>query len=224
MKTLWRAAALIVLKDLMLELRTRDIVVSALLFALIVIVVFNFALDPTPGLIALVAPGVLWVAVTFAGVLGLTRSMAMEKDNGSLQALMLAPVGREAVFYGKMIGNVVFMLVVEALVFPIFAALFNLPLAAAGLIPVALLATLGIASVGTVFAAMAVNTRSREVMLPILFFPVVVPVILAAVEASGIVLTAESGSATSRWIPLLAAFDAVFLVVCPIAFNLIVEE
>ena len=224
MKDFWSPVATIVWKDLLLEFRTKDIVVSVLVFALLVVVIFNFALDPTPGVIALVAPGVLWVSITFAGVLGLTRSLALEKDNGSLHALMLAPVGRETIFYGKMLGNLVFMLAVEAVVFPVFAVLFNLSLASPGLVPVALLATLGIATVGTVFAAMAVNTRSREVMLPLLFFPVVVPVIVAAVEASGIVLTAESSDDLVRWIPLLGAFDAIFLVVCPIAFNMVVEE
>ena len=177
-----------------------------LVFALLIVVVFNFALDPTPGLIALLAPGVLWVSITFAGVLGLTRSMALEKDNGNLHALMLAPTGRETIFYGKMLANVVFMLTVEAVMFPVFENLdFNLPVASVVMAPVAVLATVGIASVGTVFSAMAVNTRSREVMLPLLFFPVVVPVIVAAAEASGIVLTDGRGDGLARWVALLAA-------------------
>ena len=224
MKSFLTPVAAIVWKDLLLELRTRDLVVSVLVFALLIVVVFNFALDPTPGLIALLAPGVLWVSITFAGVLGLTHSMALEKDNGNLHALMLAPTGRETIFFGKMLANVVFMLTVEAVMFPVFAILFNLPMVSVVIAPVAVLATVGIASVGTVFSAMAVNTRSREVMLPLLFFPVVVPVIVAAVEASGIALTDGRGDGLARWVALLAAFDAIFLVVCPIAFNMIVEE
>ena len=224
MSAILRPVLALVWKDILLELRTKDIVVSVLLFALIVIVVFNFAINPTPDRVAVIAPGILWVAFVFGGVVGLTRSFALEKDQGNLQGLMLAPVGRDAIYFGKTLGVFVFMIIVEAITFPVFAMLFNLPLAVPELVPVVLLGTLGIASVGTVFSAMAVNTRSREVMLPILFLPVVIPVVVAAVEASGVVIRGESGSDLVRWIPLLAVFDAVFLVVGPVAFNMVVEE
>ena len=211
-------------KDVLLELRTRDTVVSVLVFALLSIVVFSFAIEPTPRVVALVAPGILWIAFTFGGVLGLTRSFALEKDAGNLHGLMLAPVGRDTIFFGKMLGNFVFMLVVELIAFPAFAVLFNLSLVMPGLIPVAVLATLGIATVGTVFSAMAVNTRSREVMLPLLFLPAVLPVIVGAVEASGLVIAGDDLGDLGRWLPLLAVFDAVFLVVCPVAFTMVIEE
>ena len=209
-------------KDVVLELRTKDIVVSALVFALLVIVVFSFAITPTPQTVAFVAPGILWIAFTFGGVLGLNRSMALERESGGLHALMLMPVSRDLIFFGKMLGSFLFMLLVEVAVFPVFAALFNFSLLLPGLIPVAILATLAIAAVGTLFAAIAANTRSREVMLPLLFFPVVVPVVIAAVEASTAVL--QGDNAFDRWIPFLLAFDAVFIVVCPFAFQLVVEE
>ena len=211
-------------KDVMLELRTKDIVVSVLLFSLLVIVIFNFAINPTPQNVAVVAPGILWVAITFGGVLGLTRAFALEKEQGNFHGLMLAPVGRDAIFFGKMLGIFVFMTVVEVFTYPIFAILFNLSLVVPELLLVALLATLGIAAIGTVFSAMAVNTRSREVMLPILFLPVVIPLIIGAVEATGVIIRGEGSGDLLRWLPLLAAFDAVFLVVCPIAFNMVVEE
>lgn len=211
-------------KDVLLELRTKDILVSVVVFGLLVIVVFNFALDPTPATVALVAPGILWVAFTFGGVLGFSRSFAIEQSRGGLHGLMLAPVGRDVIFFGKLLGNFLFMVVIEAVIYPVFVVLFNLPLLVPGLIPVALLATLGLASVGTAFSAMAVNTRSREVMLPLLFFPVAVPVIVAAVEATGVVIQGGPGADLGRWIPFLIVFDAVFLVVCPAVFNLIVEE
>ncbi len=214
----------ILIKDLLLEFRTKDILVSMLLFGLLVIVVFNFAIDPTPRMVATVAPGILWVSFTFGGVLGLNRSFGLEKDRGNLHGLMLAPVGRDILYFGKMLGNFVFMLIVEAIVYPAFAILFNLPILIPGFIPVAILATLAISAVGTVFSAMAVNTRSREVMLPALFFPVIVPVIIGAVEATGILLGTEDESSFLRWATFLAVFDAVFLVVCPVAFNFILEE
>ena len=221
MKASTLAVLAILWKDVILELRTKDIVVSALVFALLVIVVFSFAITPTPQTVAFVAPGILWISFTFGGVLGLNRSMALERESGGLHALMLAPVSRDLIFFGKMLGTFLFMLLVEVAVFPVFAALFNFSLLP-GLIPVAVLATLAIATIGTLFAAIAANTRSREVMLPLLFFPVVVPVVIAAVEASTAVL--QGDSALDRWIPFLLAFDAVFLVVCPFAFQLVVEE
>ena len=195
-----------------------------LTFALLAIVVFSFAIEPTPRMVALVAPGILWIAFAFGGVLGLTRSFALEKDAGNLRALMLAPIGRDAVFFGKMLGNFVFMLIVELMAFPAFVVLFDLPIAMAGLIPVALLATLGVAAVGTLFSAMAVNTRSREVMLPLLFLPAALPLIVAAVEATGVVIGGSGAGGLVQWLTLLAVFDAVFLVVCPVAFTLVIEE
>ena len=218
-----------------MSLRTKDILVTTLVFGLLVIVVFSFALDPTPTMVATVAPGILWVSFTFGGVLGLNRSFSIESARGNLQGLMLAPVGRDAIYFGKFLGSFLFMMGVEVVIYPLFAALFNLPLLMYELIPMAVLATVAVAAVGTVFSAMAVNTRSREVMLPLLFFPVVVPVIIAATEATGILLReavprgeaapyllAEPG--VSIWIPLLVVFDTVFLVICPAAFSFIIED
>ena len=224
MKDYLRPVFAILVKDLLLELRTKDILVSMALFGLLVIVVFNFAIDPTPGMVAAVAPGILWVSFAFGGVLGLNRSFGLEKDRGNLHGLMLAPVGRDALYFGKMLGNFVFMLIVEAIVYPAFAIIFNLPLWVPGLIPIVLLATVAISAVGTVFSAMSVNTRSREVMLPALFFPVIVPVIIGAVEATGMLLSSEDDANLIRWATFLAVFDAVFLVICPAAFGMILEE
>ena len=222
MKAAMLAIFAILWKDVVLELRTKDIVVSALVFALLVIVVFNFAITPTPQTVAFVAPGILWIAFTFGGVLGLNRSIALERESGGMHALMLAPVSRDLIFFGKMLGSLLFMLLVEIIVFPVFAVLYNFSLLLPGLIPVAALATVAIATIGTLFSAIAANTRSREVMLPLLFFPVVVPAVIAAVEASTAVI--QGGSPFDRWLPFLLAFDALFLVVCPFAFHLIVEE
>ncbi|MCY3638819.1 MAG: heme exporter protein CcmB [Chloroflexi bacterium] len=222
MKAAMLAVFAILWKDVVLELRTKDIVVSALVFALLVIVVFNFAITPTPQTVAFVAPGILWIAFTFGGVLGLNRSIALERESGGMHALMLAPVSRDLIFFGKMLGSLLFMLLVEVIVFPVFAVLYNFSLLLPGLIPVAALATVAIATIGTLFSAIAANTRSREVLLPLLFFPVVVPAVIAAVEASTAVI--QGGSPFDRWLPFLLAFDALFLVACPFAFHLIVEE
>ena len=224
MKSYFRAVWAIVRKDVMLELRTKDFVVSVFVFSLLVIVIFSFAIEPTPQVVERVAPGVLWTAFIFGGVLGLTRSFALERDGGNLRGLLLAPVPRDAIYIGKMLASFLFMMVVEILVFPVFGVIFDLPLLQPTLILVAVLATLGIAAVGTLFAAMAVNTRAREVMLPLLFLPAVVPVVIAAVEASAAALGGGSAGDVLRWLPLLAAYDAVFVVACAFAFHFVVEE
>ncbi len=214
----------IVWKDVVLETRNKDIIAPVLVFALLVVIIFNFAIDPTPQMVAAVAPGVLWVAFTFAGVLGLNRSFILEKDSGSMEGLMLCPVSRDVIFFGKMAGSLLFMLVVEALIFPIFGLLFNLPLFIPEAIVIAFLATIGFAAVGTVFSAVAVNTRAREIMLPILFFPVVVPVIIAAVEATGVAIDGGSWSGMGRWPQLIGIFDVIFLVASAFVFQFALEE
>ncbi len=208
-------------KDIVLEIRTRDIVVSVLVFAFLVVVVFNFSLNVTPRVVKDLAPGILWVAFAFAGVLAMNRAFVLEKDRGSLEGLLLTPVSRDAIYFGKMLGIFLFMVVVEALLVPVFAVLLNFSAFSVGFGLSTLLATLGFATVGTLFSAIAVNTRSREIMLPVLFLPVILPVIIAAVEsASG----DRSAVSVARWIGLIAVFDAVFLVICPWVFGLVVEE
>ena len=209
-------------KDILSELRTRDIVISMLVFALLVIVIFNFAFDPER--LGLVASGVLWIAFTFAGVLGLSRSFVLEKDKGCLEGLMLCPVDRDVIYFGKMLGSLIFILVVAVIVLPIFFILFNLPIFKPELGLIVVLATIGFASVGTLFSAMSVNTKAREIMLPILFFPIVAPVIIAAVKATELVLTGESWSSLSSWLLVIVAFDAIFLVVSSLVFEFVIEE
>ncbi len=224
MRYYWRPMLTLMWKDLLLEVRTKDIVTSVVVFALLVVVIFNFAINPTPELVAAVAPGVLWVAFSFSGVLGLNRAFILEKDKGCLEGLMLCPVSRDVIFFGKMLANLLFMLTVEALILPIFSVLFNLSLFMPEVIVIAFLATVGFAAVGTLFSAMAVNTRSREIMLPILFFPVVAPVLIAAVEASAVVIGGRSWSDMGRWPQLIAVFDVLFLVASAFVFQFTLED
>lgn len=211
-------------KDVRLEVRSRDTVVSALIFGLIVVVVFNFGLNRTPGSLAPVAPGLLWVAYGFVGVLAMNRAFARELEQGALDGLLAAPVSRDAVFLGKMLGTLAFMLVIEAVLLPVFAVMLDLPTLSPVLALIILLATIGFATVGTFFAAIAAQTRSREILLPVLFFPVIVPVIIAAVEATDLVLQGGPMLAVwTRWLPLLVVFDALFLVICPWIFGYVFE-
>ncbi len=214
----------IVWKDVVSELRTRDIVTSLLVFALLVMVIFNFAFEPEAVTSQVVAAGVLWVAFTFAGILGLSRSLVMEKDKGCLEGLMLCPVDRDVIFVGKMVGSLVFMLIVEIIILPIFAILFNYPILIGHLVIVTFLATVGFTAVGTLFSAIAVNTRAREIMLPILFFPVVVPVLIAAVKASALALAGESWDKLVPWVQIIGAFDIIFVILSAWIFQFVVEE
>lgn len=219
LKVIW----IIFTKDILLEVRSKDIIASVFVFSVLVVITFNFALDPTPSLVAVVAPGILWVAFIFGGVLGLTRSFAMEKESGGLESMLLLPCSRDALFFGKMLANVFFMIVVEIIIFPVFVVLFDLTMFLPGFILVAVLATLGISAIGTVCSAMAVNTRSREVMLPVLFLPLVLPLMVAAVECTAALIATGEMESLTLWISFLMAVDAIFLVVCPFAFCRIVE-
>ncbi len=212
----------IVWKDILIEVRTKDIVISVLIFALLVLAIFNFAINPTSQTIAFVAPGILWVAVTFGGILGMNRAFFNEKENGAIYGLMSSPVSKECIFFGKMGSSLLFMLLIEAVVFPVFAVFYNFSLLVPVLIPVIVLVTVGLTCVGTLFSSMMINVRSREIMLPVLFFPMVVPLIIAGVEVT--TLSVQEGSVYSKWIPFLLVFDAVVLVLAPLAFTYVLEE
>ncbi|MFC1942291.1 heme exporter protein CcmB [Chloroflexota bacterium] len=220
----WNKVIAITWKDVLSEMRTREIIFSVLIFALLVIVTFNFAFGADRQTMALVAPGILWVTFTFAGVLSLNRSFIPEKEDGCLEGLMVCPVSREAIYVGKMLGNFLFMLVVEIIALPVFALLFDLPVISPELIAITLLATVGFVAVGTLFSALAVNTKAREMVLPILFLPVVVPVIIGAVSASGLALTGGSWGEIATWLQIIGAFDVIFIVVSFWVFAFIIEE
>ncbi|MBI4295213.1 MAG: heme exporter protein CcmB [Chloroflexi bacterium] len=224
MKSFWGKALAIVWKDLVSELRTKDILASVFVFALLIILVFSFAFDPASGNVNLVAPGILWVAFSFAGVLGLSRSFILEKEGNCLEGLMLCPVDRDVIYLGKLLGSLVFMLVVEFVVLPIFSALLNLPLFLPRLLLVVVLATIGFVAVGTLFSAMSVSTRAREILLPILFFPVVSPVIIAAVKASAVALSGGAWSDLWPWLQMIIAFDIIFAVVSAFTFEYVLES
>ena len=211
-------------KDVLTELRTKEIIFSVLVFALLVLVIFSFAFGTGVDGTEMVAPGILWVALTFGGVTGLNRVFAVEKENSRLEGLMLCPVDRVVIYWGKLAGSFTFMLAIAIVVTPIFLALFNLPIFLPGLALIIILALLGFAAVGTLFSALAANTRARDIMLPILFLPVVVPVIVAAVKASGSVLAGRPWGDMLTWLQIIVAFDIIYLVVATLVFEFVVEE
>lgn len=220
-----RKVLAIVGKDIATEIRTKEMISSMFVFSLLIMFIFNFAFDLRAENIRALAPGVLWVAIAFAGMLGLNRSFVLEQDRGVMDGLLLAPVDRSAIYFGKMIGNVLFIGLVEIVILPIFIILFNQP---ASILPmlvgVVILGTLGFAGVGTLFSAMAVHTRAREVLLPIMLFPVVVPVMLSAVRLTSGILDQVPFEDVSHWLALLVAFDLIFIAASFILFDFVVEE
>ncbi|MBN1177286.1 MAG: heme exporter protein CcmB [Dehalococcoidales bacterium] len=211
-------------KDMLTEVRTREIITSVLVFALLVLVIFSFAFGTGAEVTEIAAPGILWVALTFGGVIGLNRTFAVEKENSRLEGLMLCPVDRAVIYWGKLAGSFTFMLAVAVVVTPIFLALFNLPIFLPRLALVIVLALIGFAAVGTLFSALAVNTRARDIMLPILFLPVAVPVIVSAVKATTTVLTGSPWVDMSTWLQIIAAFDIIYLVAATLVFEFVIEE
>jgi heme exporter protein B len=221
---LWCKAFIIVWKDIVSEIRTKETISSVLVFAILVIVIFNFAFSADQEMMLSVAPGILWVTFAFAGVLSLNRSFIMEKEEHCLEGLMACPISREVIYIGKMLVSLLFMLFVEAIVLPIFALLFNMTVISPQIIAVTFLTTLGFVAVGTLFSALAVNTRAREMVLPILFLPIVSPIIIAAVNATGLALAGEPWSSLSSWLGIIVAFDIIFLVASFLVFTFIIEE
>ncbi|MBC8180651.1 heme exporter protein CcmB [candidate division KSB1 bacterium] len=213
-------------KDILSEFRSRDTLSSMMIFCLIVVIIFNFMFEPGSTNVREMVPGILWIAITFAGILGLNRSFIYEVDHGSLLGLLLCPVDHYVIYLGKMIGNFIFMLIMEIILIPLLIIFFNLNIFSI-LLPLSLvvfLGTLGFAAVGTLLSAISVNTRAREILLPVLLFPVVIPILLAAVKSTTILINGGTLSDTISWIKILSGFDIVFLVLSSLLFEFVVED
>jgi len=221
-----RAALLVARNDLAVEFRTRSALFSAIAFATLAVVIFYFAWDQTAVSPIDLAPGVLWVVFTFSGLLGLNRSFAIEQADRAMDALMAAPVDREAVFLGKALGNLVFVLLVQAVAIPAVALFYNLPLGPVwpALAALAVAASVGLVCVGTVFSAMATHTRLAELLLPMLALPFFVPVVMPAAQVTARLLQGRPMEEAWVWLRILLAFDLVFLVACTLAFPYVVED
>lgn len=220
------AAWIVARKDLAIELRTRSAFLAVLAFTLLSLVTFFFAWDQTAVRAMDLAPGVLWVTFTFAGLLGLHRSFGHEAADRAIDALLVAPIERESIYIGKALGNLVFVSLVLLIAVPALALFYNLPLgrAVVTLGAVALMAAIGLVSVGTLFSAMAVNTRLAELLLPMLSLPFFVPVVMASAQASTRLLAGRPIEEAMPWLKLLAAFDIVFAVACTLAYPFTIEE
>lgn len=213
-------------KDLVIEFRTRTAFFSAVVFALLGLVIFYFAWDPTAVTTTDLAPGVLWVIFTFSGLLGLHRSFGVEMSDRAIDAMLASPVAREAIFLGKAMANLFFVIAVQLIAIPALVVFYNLPLGtvAGPLLGIALLAAIGLTAVGTLFSAMAVNTRLAELLLPMLALPFFVPIVIGAAQATAKLMSGRPVTEVAAWIKLLGAFDIVFVAACAIAYPFTVED
>jgi len=226
MAEMMRDAWLIARKDLAIEFRTRSAFLSTVVFALLGIVIFFFAWDATAVSSADLAPGVLWVIFTFSGLLGMHRSFGVEQPGRAVDGLLASPIARESIYLGKAVASLVFVIAVQAIAIPAVGLFYNLPLAgvALPLAAIALLAAIGLVAVGTLFSAMAVNTRLAELLLPMLALPFFVPIVIPAAQATAKLMSGRPVGDAVAWLKLLLAFDIVFVVACMFAYPFTLEE
>jgi len=222
--TFFRKAWYIARKDILAELRTREMLSTMGAFSVLVILLFAFAFDLRVAKAGTVAPGALWVVVAFAGMLGLNRSLTSEIDRGSFDALLLTPIDRSAIFLGKALGIIVFMFAIEAVILPLFVIFFNLPFLQPTIIFIVMLGTIGYGGIGTLLATMSSNTRLREVLLPVLLLPIAIPALLAAVKCTAGALDGREFAEWANWFGLLVAFDLVMLGASFLVYDFIVED
>lgn len=213
-------------KDIISEFRTKEMILSMLVFSLMVAVIFNFSFPPGSEFIREASPGILWMTFVFASLLGMNRSFVYEVDKGCIQGLMIAPIDRVVIYISKFIVNVIFIGLVELIVLPIFSIFFDFDVLNSfwQIIAVLFFSTLGFAIIGTLFSAIAVNTRTREVMLPILHFPVSIPIIIGAVQATAAIFSGKDWSEVWGWLRILIVFDIIFFIVALLTFEYIIEE
>ncbi len=221
-----RGAIAVAAKDIRVEQRSKTALVSAIAFAALVLVIFNFARDAAVTSREALAPSVLWITVTFSGVIGLNRSFALERENAALDGLLLAPVSRSALFLGKYLANLVFVFTIEAVALPLFVLFFAVDLhgALGGIVAAAVLATIGFVAIGTVFAAMTVRTRFAELMMPLLVLPFLIPPVMWAVQATSRLLAGRPMGEIGGWLLLLASYDLVFVAASLMLFPALMDE
>ncbi|MEO6444680.1 MAG: heme exporter protein CcmB [Gemmatimonadaceae bacterium] len=221
----WRRVGAIVWKDLTTERRSKAGLNAVAFMGVLVLLLFGFALGPDTQALQSAAAGAMWLAMLFAGVLAFNRSYQLELDGGALESLLLYPGARWSIYVGKLIANLVFVTLVEIIVVPVAMVLFHVsaPAAWAVALGVTFLGTFGFVTLGTFYAAMSSRSRAREVLLPLLLFPMLIPLLLAAVQATTSLLAGDPMREAGAWIRLLAAFDIIFLVACVFAFEYVIE-
>ncbi len=218
--------AAIVWKDFVTELKTRELLSAMFIFALLVILIFIFSINLSIVKASEVGPGILWVAFLFAGTIGLNRSFMLEKENGCLMGLMLVPADRTAIYFGKLISNLIFLSIMELFILPLFMIFFNIDLLShlGPLLVVVFLGTLGFCALGTLLSSLSSNLKTREIMLPILLYPLLIPIVIGAVRMTGQILDGIELFDMMKWIGLTASFDIIYIGVSIMTIDHILEE
>jgi len=211
-------------KDVLVEIRSKEMTFSVFIFSFITLVIFNFAFDPTPENVSYIAPGILWSAILFGGMLGLNRVFAMEVNDGGWGAILISPVPKDALFFGKVLSTLALMILVESILLCLMIVMFDLRINWPAMVLVSLMALTGFSVLGTLFSAISVFTRAQEVMLPILFLPLISPVIIAAVECSGRIFMGGDIFEMIDWLGLMGALNLLYIVLCPFCFGLTLKE
>jgi heme exporter protein B len=226
LRTEARIAMAIARKDAVAELRGRHATVSTLFFSAVVLLLFGFALGPDSARLAAAAPGLLWLAVVFAGMLAVSRLHLLETDDGALEQLSLYPISRRAIYLGKALAGLAVMLVLGLLVLGAVGVLFAVDIGSAWLplLVTVLLGAVGIAAVGTFYAGVTVRLRAREVMLPLLMLPVLAPLLLGAVKATSAALAGDPFGELGSWLQLLVAFDVIMVVAGAATYGYLLED
>ncbi|CRK84085.1 heme exporter protein CcmB [Neobacillus massiliamazoniensis] len=221
-----RTALLLAKKDILSELKTKQILVTQIIFAGLVIVVFSFAFDPSSNMTKAVIPGIIWVIIVFAGILGLNRSFISEQRNDTIQGLLVAPMEAASIFLGKFIANLIMILIVEIVSIPFLFLLFDFKML--GSIPyfilVIFVGSFGFVSIGTFLAALAANSKSSEMLLPLLLFPITSPILIGVTQATRIILSDMSKlSSALAWTQMVTSYDVIFFVVCLLLIDYVLE-
>lgn len=221
----FKAVLAILKKDILMEIRTKETINATLVFSILITIVFSFISEPGSKTEQAVAGGIFWMAVTFSGILGLNKTMMSEIQGGNFEALMLAPIDRSAIFFGKVISNFLFLTILEIILVPLFLVFYNVNLVSHWLmVVIILLATYGYSVTGTLFSMISVRTKTREIMLPLLMLPILVPVIIAAILSTNIFLFNQEITYCYNWIKLIAVFDIIFTAVIFAIFSAVIEE
>ena len=213
-------------KDIVSELRTKELLSSMAAFSIVLIVLFNFSLTITSENAAFIVPPLLWISIVFIGTLGLSRSFAIEKENSAITGILLSPVDRSLLYFAKVISNFLYIFVIQILLTGLFILLFNISLKGSfvSLLVVFIIGGIGFSSLGTLFSTMAINTKLREVILPVILFPLLLPVLINAIKATEIIINGGVFNEILPYLKILVCFDVIFLVASALVYEYVVEE
>lgn len=224
MKSVMQAALAICLKDLRAEARSRELLGMMLLFALLSVLIFSFALELNAIARREAISGVWWVTIVFASVLGLNRTMALEREQGNIDALLLAPIPRPAVLIGKFLSTYLYALLVGLILLPVMTVIYNLPLLSPWVVVMLFVGAWGICITGSLLAAMTVQARGGESLLPVALLPVALPILISVVQATTGIFEGSPRGDWASWLPVILAIDVFYTVVCVVVFRFVVEE